>query len=123
MNKIRIRYKKIAPLAGAICEALAAELDKLGFAAGSVAVAEPAAAAYRLERDPASGTDSLVGEWLDARGQKQGGLVFHGDGSFFVEYDVVRPHPRDGRWFVEAVQAWGRGSMIRAEPRLLPFPE
>ena len=80
-------------------------------------------AAYRLERDPACGEHSLIGEWRDFQGQKLGGLVFHEDGSFFVEYDVIRTHPRDDRWFVEAVNAWGRGTDIRAEPRLLPLPE
>jgi hypothetical protein len=62
-----------------------------------------------------------VGEWRDRKGQKQGNLVFHADGSFFVEYDVVRAHPRDARWFVEAVNAWGQGTDIRAEARLLPM--
>ncbi len=47
-------------------------------------------------------------------------MLFHADGSFFAEYDVIRDHPGDPRWFVEAVNAWGRGSDIRSEPRLLP---
>ena len=114
------RFEGIAPLAQEVCRALADVVDRLGFASGSVPIPDPAAARYRLDRDPASGEDSLMGEWRDGRGQKKGGLVFHPDGSFFVEYDVVRVHPKDPRWFVEAVNAWGRDPEIRAEPRLLP---
>lgn len=114
------RCREVSPLAHAICRALADELIKLGFSPGSVPIGDPGSATYHLDRDPASGLDSLVGEWRDAKGQKHGGLVFHADGSFFVEHDVIRAHPRDPRWFVEAVNAWGRGEDIRAEPRLLP---
>ena len=122
MTEAQTRYNQIAPLAEAIRAALAAELDKLGFAPEAVPIADPAAAGYRLEPDRVSDGHSLAGEWRDAKGQKLGGLVFHEDGSFFVEHDVIRNHPRDDRWFVEAVQAWGRGADIRAEPRLLPVP-
>jgi hypothetical protein len=116
------RAAEFAPLAQAVCEALRSQVERLGFAPGSVPIADPGAADYRLDKDPASGADSLIGTWRDARGQKVGGLVFHADGSFFVEYDVVRPHPTRPSWFVEAAQAWGRGGDIRAEPRLLPMP-
>lgn len=120
MSPLEERWARVAPLAQAVRGALADVVERLGFEPGTVVVADPAEARYRLERDPACGEDSLCGEWRDARGQKQGSLVFHADGSFFVEYDVVRAHPRDPRWFVEAVNAWGRDPEIRAEPRLLP---
>lgn len=120
MEQLQSRIDAISPLAYAICRALVEQLDRLGFPSGSVSVGDPSQAAYRLEQDPASGEHSLVGEWRDPKGQKLGNLVFHADGSFFVEYDVIRPHPGDKRWFVEAVNAWGRDSDIRAEPRLLP---
>jgi hypothetical protein len=116
----RARFLDLAQLAESVCAAMSAAAGRLGFAPGSIAIPDPAAARYRLERDPASGEDSLVGEWRDARGQKQGSLVFHSDGSFFAEYDVVRAHPTDARWFVEAVEAWGRAPHIAADPRLLP---
>jgi hypothetical protein len=120
MDPVESRYSSISPLAQAVCRALSEEVTKLGFEPGIVAIGDPTAARYRLDRDPASGKDSLVGEWRDAQGQKQGHLVFHSDGSFFVEHDVIRTHPKNPRWFVEAVNAWGRDSDIRAEPRLLP---
>lgn len=108
--------------AQAVHRALQAEIDKLGFAPPAPAVTDLAQAETRLERDPASGQDSLVYEWRDARGHRVGGLVLHADDSFFAEFDVVRPHPRRPHLFVEAVSAWGRGADIRAEPRLLAMP-
>jgi hypothetical protein len=120
MSLAQARFEQIATLAQGACRALADVVDRLGFPPGSVPIPDPAAARYRLDPDPASGEHSLMGEWRDSQGQKQGSLVFHADGSFFVEYDVVRAHPKDPRWFVEAVTAWGRDPEIRADPRLLP---
>jgi hypothetical protein len=113
------RIEETVSLAHAICRAMQEEVRKLGL--GDVQVGDPQAAAYRLSADPASGLDSLLGEWRDQKGQKQGELTFHADGSFYAEYDVVRIHPKNERLFVEAVNAWGRGSDIRAEPRVTPM--
>jgi len=110
----------IRPLADAICSTLDDELDKLGFSQGKVTVAAHTDAQYRLDRDRVSGENSLVGIWRNKEGFKCGELLFHADGTFFVEYDVIRVHPRKPCWFVEAVTAWGRGSTIKSEPRLLP---
>ena len=107
-------------LAQAICGTLDEEVTKLGFPQGKVVIAAHTEAEYRLDRDPASGEYSLVGIWRNQDGYKCGELLFHADGSFFAEYDVVRVHPRKPRWFVEAVTAWGRDTTIKAEPRLLP---
>jgi hypothetical protein len=120
-DAVQARLEAVTPLALAICTALQEQVQRLGFPPGAVEIGDPLAAAYHLAPDPASGEHSLLGEWRDPRGQKQGGLVFHADGSFFVEYDIIRSHPRRPGWFVEAVNAWGRGDDIRAEPRLLPM--
>lgn len=117
------RYAELAGLAETIGECLLAEVDKLGFAAGEVALQPPNEAVYRLDRDPSNASLSLVGEWRDERGIKLGELLFHADGSFFVEQDVARPHPQRAKWFVEAVSAWGRDGTIKSEARLLPMPE
>ncbi len=77
---------------------------------------------FTLEQDPASGQPSLVGVWRDARGYKQGEALFHADGSYYAEHDVVRPHPHKPRWFVEAITAWGKGDEVKCDPRLIPMP-
>ncbi len=117
------RFAELQGLSGEIAACLLEEVEKIGFAAQEVVLQSPEDAVYRLERDPANGSYSLVGEWRDERGIKLGLLLFHADGSFFVEQDVVRPHPQRSRWFVEAVNAWGREGKIKAEARLLPMPE
>lgn len=117
------RYAQIEGLADEILNRLQDETHKLGFGGSEVTLKLPAEAVYRLERDPADGGYSLVGDWLDGKGMKQGSLLFHADGSFFVEQDIIKPHPVKKRWFVEAVNAWGRDADIRAEARLLPMPE
>ena len=118
-DQLTRRIDETSRLAHAICRAMQDEVRKLGLT--DVTIADPRDAVYRLSTDPASGLDSLLGVWRDADGQKKGELTFHADGSFYAELDVIRTHPRNGRLFVEAVNAWGRGNEIRAEPRLLPM--
>lgn len=119
-NDLQAHIDSVSLLAQAICTALDQELQKLGFAHGKVVIAAPADAEYWQELDPASGENGLVGVWRNADGHKCGELLFHTDGSFFAEYDVIHVHPGKPRWFVEAVTAWGRGSTIKSEARLLP---
>ena len=80
-------------------------------------------AEYSLSRDRVSGENALIGIWRDQNGYKQGEILFHADGSFYAEYDVIRQHPKKARWFVESVIAWGRDNDVRAEPKLLPAVE
>ncbi len=122
-DALEARVQATRPLADAVCLALAAEMERLGFAAGELSAPRSDEALFHLDPDPASGEDALIGKWRDARGQNFGSMVFHADGSFFAEYDVVRVHPRKPRWFVEAVTAWGRDGAVKSEPRLLPMPE
>ncbi len=117
------RYAEIKQLAERISQRFEEEVVKLGFQKQSIALLSPAEANYYLEFDPGSGETSLKGDWVNKLGLKQGSLVFHSDGSFFVEQDIVKAHPKKKNWFVEAVNAWGRDSDIRAEARLLPMPE
>lgn len=117
------RYQMIKPQAEEIVKRLQYEVAYLGFDPAEITIMSPQKAEYRLERDPSNGDYSLVGDWRDERGMKIGSLLFHADGSFFVEHDVIRPHPTKLRWFVEAVNAWGKDAEIKAEARLLPQPE
>jgi len=122
-TEISERYAKVEPLAEQIGQRLQQEIDKLGFNADELQLLPPADAVYRLEKDTASGEYSLIGDWRNDIGIKMGCLVFHTDGSFFAEQDIVMRHPSNERWFVEAVNAWGKGSEIKAEARLLQMPE
>lgn len=114
------RLRSIEPLVRQVCQSMQNEAQKIGFSTDEFHVADPAQASYRLERDPADGSYTVAGEWRNARGEKSGLLRFHADGSFFVEYDVIRDHPTNNRWFVEAMNAWGKDSLIRCEARCLP---
>jgi len=117
--EIQKRLLELRGRAEKVCERLKSEVETVGL---EVCLINPLVeeADYSLSRDPASGKDSLVGTWRDGFGHKRGEMVFHADGSFFAEYDVICPHPKDSRWFVEAVTAWGKDSLIRSELRLLP---
>ncbi|WP_455212475.1 hypothetical protein [Kaarinaea lacus] len=122
-NNLQERWEQVRLMGELICNALADEVKKIGLTEKAVATAPWQRARFELQRDPASGESSLVGTWRDSRGQRVGSIIFHCDGSFFAEYDVVAPHPHDQRWFIEAVNAWGREDIIKAELRLLPAVE
>ena len=108
-------------LGNTLCQQLGEEIRKLGFPLDRLPpVPEFDQASFTRVKDPFSGLDSLVGIWTNARGHRIGEIKIHGNGSFYAEYDVTRPHPSQSRWFVESVIAWGRGSIIKTEPRLLP---
>lgn len=113
------RMEEAAGLAHAICRAMQEEVRKLGLA--DVHIRDPQSAVYRLSTDLASGLDSLLGEWRDQKGQKQSELTFHANGTFYAELDIIRTHPKNEPLFVDAVNAWGRGRDIRAEPRSMPM--
>ncbi len=116
------RLNELSPIGIVICNALRKQVLELGFPANFI---NPNIdrAEYRLSTDPASGKDTLIGIWRDAGGQKQGEILFHADGSFFAEYDVISEHPKKAKWFVESVTAWGRDQLVKAEPKLLPMAE
>lgn len=112
------------PQAEVICQELNRQILKLGFSAERAKVALGSHVQYSLQRDPYSGQDSLVGVWMHPTSSyKLGTLLFHADGTFFAEYDVLQPHPTQSKWFVEAVTAWGKGDDIKGDPRLLPALE
>jgi hypothetical protein len=114
------RLQQARPIAEDICNALSGEVIKMGLARNCVDP-DPNRAEYSLNRDPGSGEDALIGIWRDAKGQKQGEILFHVDGSYYAEYDVICEHPKKPDWFIEAVIAWGRDNVIKSEPKLLPW--
>jgi hypothetical protein len=127
MDALQHKIQALRPRAEALCTAMRRAAEEL-FGADSAAGCTLEQVSFRLERDPACGKDSLVGEWQDDHGHGVGMLVFHPDGSCFGEFDLVRMHPHSGRWFVEAVEAWAGatgaedGGTIRTDLRLLAAP-
>lgn len=119
-HALLLRITQLRPLGEQVCAALETEYRKLGFSQEQVLGVDFDALVFVLKRDPFSQQDSVEGTWLNLQRQRRGSLVFHADGTFFAEYDVVQPHPLKSRWFVEAVTAWGQGGEIKAEARLLP---
>jgi len=106
-------------LGDAICRQLSREIQRLGFDGHAPLPPAYGDARFETSRDPYSGEATLCGHWRNARGQRIGEIKFHGDGSFYAEYDVLMPHPKDPRWFVEGVVAWGKGDLIKSEAKLL----
>ena len=120
-DNLQERWEQVRTLGESVCAALSEEVEKIGLSEKALLTAPWERARFELQRDPASGQSSLVGTWQDMNGHRVGSIIFHCDGSFFAEYDVVEQHPADQRWFVEAVNAWGKNTTIKAEPRLLPI--
>jgi hypothetical protein len=89
-------------------------------ATGATPKIELAAAHFTPVTDPANQQPGYDGIWRNARNDRCGTLTFNSDGSFFAEYDLFCPHPRDTRWFVEMVTAWGDASTLRCEAQLIP---
>ncbi len=104
-----------------VCARLVSEIHKLGFMPQQLG-REPTfdEAAFERSKDPYNGEETLCGYWRDGKGGRIGQIKFHGDGSYYAEYDVILPHPKDPRWFVEGVVAWGRDGVIKGEAKLLP---
>lgn len=122
-NNLQERWEKVRVLGESICSALSKEVIKTGLPNEKALLIAPwERASFELQRDPANGESSLLGVWKDANGQRVGSIIFHSDGSFFAEYDVVEQHPSKEHWFIEAVNAWGNNNTIKVEPRLLPMP-
>ncbi len=81
-----------------------------------------AAAGFTRVVDPSNQLPGYEGVWRNARNERCGSITFNSDGSFYAEYDLFCAHPRDSRWFVEMVTAWGRGNEVRSEAKLIQAP-
>lgn len=111
-------------LAECVCQRLCEEINKLGFVAGEIKhYPSYDEASYVLIKDPYTGEQNLSCYWYDgSKTQRIGRLQFNSDGSFYAEYDVIKPHPCKSAWFIEGVTAWGNVDNIKAEAKLLPMP-
>ena len=112
-------------LAESVCQRLTEEIRDLGFAKADIQhypIYDEAV--FVLIKDPYTGGLNLTGYWYDeANKQRIGRLQFNSDGTFYAEYDVVKPHPNKPKRFVEGVTAWGKAEQIKSEPKLLDMPD
>lgn len=115
----RVLPAELETLAARIAEAMQREAENYCAPAAAPRI-DSAAAQFTCVTDPASQGAGYEGVWRNARGARCGTLTINSDGSFFAEYDLFCPHPRDPRWFVEMVTAWGRDGDIRYEATLIP---
>lgn len=108
----------------AICQRLREEIDKLGFSAAEIKhYPNYDNAGFELIKDPYTGKHNLTGYWYDEfKKLRIGRLQFNSDGTFYAEYDVVKTHPGQSKWFVEGVTAWGKAGNIKSEAKLLSLP-
>ncbi len=75
---------------------------------------------WQERKDPLSGDVVSLGRWPADGAGRRGEISVNGDGSFFAEHDVL---VWEGRRFVEAVTAWGRGDRLCGEVRVLDLPQ
>lgn len=110
-------------LGNKVCDALKENIIKLGFDEDGYNTICFDQLSFNLSLDSFAKQNSLEGVWRGLRNNRLGSIIFHGDGSFYAEHDVIQPHPTDKRWFIEAIEAWGNESTIKTELKLLPVPE
>ena len=107
----------------ALAERIVSALQKeaVNFTAtGATPKIELAALQFTRVIDPGNQLPGYEGVWRNARNDRCGTLTINSDNSFFAEYDLFCPHPRDTRWFVEMVTAWGNEDSLRSEATLIP---
>jgi hypothetical protein len=110
---------ELEALAERIVAALQKEADNFS-ASGASPKIELAALQITRVVDPGNQLPGYEGVWRNARNDRCGTLTINSDNSFFAEYDLFCPHPRDSRWFVEMVTAWGNEASLRSEATLIP---
>jgi hypothetical protein len=110
---------ELETLAKRIVSALQKEAENFT-ATGAAPKIELAALQITRVIDPGNQLPGYEGIWRNARNDRCGALTINSDNSFFAEYDLFCPHPRDPRWFVEMVTAWGNEESLRSEAALIP---
>lgn len=118
MDKVAQRCEQAAPLLQQIWQVLDSCLKANGIEQPLAVAGSPGSHA-ELREDPFDHSQSLYIEWRTAAGQYQGNVTIHGGDQVFAEFDVLQPHPKKPRWFVEAATAWGLPGALKSELRLL----
>ena len=89
-------------------------------ATGATPTIELAALQFTKVVDPGNQLPGYEGIWRNSRNDRCGTLTINSDNSFYAEYDLFCPHPRDPRWFVEMVTAWGNETSLHNKTTLIP---
>lgn len=114
------QIEKHKPLGDEICRELLQAIKKMGFSESEIEGSlEFVKAEFSLIKDPYTTHHNLTGYWYGKNKQRIGNIQFLSDGSFYAEYDIVKPHPTQNKWFVEAMSAWGKSGQIKTEAKLL----
>lgn len=113
--------EELIALAGRIAQALQQEADRFS-AAGKAPRIELAPLQFVRVIDPSNHEPGFEAVWRNVRNERCGSLTINSDGSYYAEYDLFCPDPRDERWFVEMVMAWGVGDALRCEAKMIPAP-
>ena len=106
-----------------LAERIVAALQKTALdytATGAAPKIELADIRFTRVIDPGNQLPGYEGVWRNARNDRCGTLTINSDYSFYAEYDLFCPHPRDPRWIVEMVTAWGNENSLRSEATLIP---
>lgn len=115
------QFQQYKSLGQQICQEMLVAIRKTGFSETDFNGApEFEQAVFSLTKDPYTADENLTGFWYDKHKQRIGQIQFNSDGSFYAEYDIVKPHPTKQQWFVEAMSAWGKSGNIKTEAKLLP---
>jgi len=124
MEDIRSHIEEKRAYGNAVCQSIVEAIVKLGFPLKTqIHLPSFDSAEFMLVTDPYTQSQDLVGYWYSVSRQRIGQIKFHGDGSFYAEYDVVQPHPRRKQFFVEAINAWGKADNIKTDAKLLDLPQ
>jgi hypothetical protein len=113
----------IPPHLDGLAERIVAALQKeaANFSAtGAAPAIDLTALQFTQVVDPESQLPGYQGVWRNARNERCGMLAINSDSSFYAEYDLFCPHPRDVRCFVEMVTVWGHEDTVRSEAKLIP---
>ena len=110
---------ELEALAERIVAALQREADNFSASGASPKIALADLQVTRVI-DPGNQLPGYEGVWRNARNDRCGTLTINSDNSFYAEYDLFCVHPRDPRWFVEMVAAWGTDESLRSEATVIP---
>ena len=113
---VESRKQRDRPLGEAALAALCQEAAKWG-----VALKTPAwdSASFDIQTDPYSREQTLQARWPEG---PAGLVAVRSDGSVYAELDVLVPHPKNSRHWIESVLVWGKPPTLKSEPRLLERP-